>query len=67
MANITVKELVRLLELHHPDAEISFEPMAFYRVKSRGERLVHFELNEILDFEDKGKIILAKSPGFRDT
>lgn len=66
---ITVGELRDQLNHYSDDTEISFGctvaavPLVFYRVKTRGEKLVQIELNE--DFPEPGeyKVIVDKSMG----
>ncbi len=60
---LTVKELIRLLELQHPDSEVSFDPLTYSRVKSRGERLVHIEFNEAHIGDDGKRLVFERSGG----
>lgn len=43
---ITVKELISQLRLHDADAEVYFQGLSFYRVKSRGETICAIEFRE---------------------
>lgn len=54
---ITVGELLGQLRNYSPDTEITFGctrdaiPLIFYRVKTRGDKLVQIELNELHEDE----------------
>lgn len=45
---ITVKDLIDQLRGYNPDAQVYFEELTFYRVKSRGPDLVQIEFSEPL-------------------
>lgn len=61
---LTVGKLRKFLEIVDPDTEITFgaskfrkRPLIFYRFKSRGEKLLQIELNEIdQNFEPTAEI-----------
>ena len=60
---ITVGELKEQLRLYSDDTEITFGntleavPLVFYRVKTRGDKLVQIELNELRDENKTWKIL----------
>lgn len=59
-SRITVGDLRRQLTGYSDDTEITFGctldavPLIFYRVKTRGDKLVQIELNELQDKQKKG-------------
>ncbi len=59
---MTAKELIEELQQLHPDTEIDFSPVNFYRLHMRGEKFVHFEFDEKQVAEFGRYIILEKPP-----
>lgn len=58
MNTITVGDLKEMLELYDNDFEISFSGLDFYRLKTRGPKLVQVEFNEVIYRNSKGKMVL---------
>ena len=57
--DITVGELKKMLTLYSDDTEISFSGLDFYRLKTRGEKLVQFEFSQqVYKDADSGKVIV---------
>lgn len=56
MATITVGDLIRQLQGHNPDHEVSFSggDLEFYRLKQRGPTTVQIEFNQNVWREDNG-------------
>jgi hypothetical protein len=57
-AGITVGELRRQLEIYPADAELFFGGLRFYRLKSRGDKLVQLEFSEQV-YRDKDGTLIA--------
>ena len=60
MSQITVAEFRELLKIFDDDAELSFEPLNFYRLKDRGDKLVHVEFNEAILRDRDGRLIVQE-------
>jgi hypothetical protein len=56
-AGITVGDLRRQLEGYPDDAELFFGGLRFYRLKSRGEKLVQLEFQEQVYREQDGTLV----------
>ena len=53
---ITVKQLIELLQAEHPDKIIDFGGLEFYRLKDRGD-IIHFEFSQSV-YVSQGKVIV---------
>lgn len=55
---MNVGDLKEQLNGFNDDVEIHFGGLDFYRLKTRGEKLVHFEFNQTVYKDDTGKLVL---------
>lgn len=56
---ITVGDLLRMLDGFPRDAVLYFGGLDFYRVKQRGEKLVQIEFNQpVYKDRDSGKVVV---------
>lgn len=60
--DITVRDLIEQLKGHEPEAIVHFGGLDFYRVKSRGEKLVQIEFNETVYKDDNGNVVVLNQP-----
>ena len=55
--NITVKELIEMLQVEDPNLIVDFNGLQFYRLKDRGGSL-QFEFNQTVYLDDEGYVVV---------
>lgn len=55
---ITVRELMEELRKHDPDAEVFFGGLDYYRVKSRGSKIIQIEFNQSVYLDRAGLVVV---------
>jgi hypothetical protein len=55
---ITVGDLIRMLQDYPEDASLSFGGLVFYRLKQRGDKLVQVEFNQPVYTTKAGEVVV---------